>query len=245
MKKRSRTVSRKQLVIIGSVAAILAILGAYVTLSVQQWQLVQADTDKSAQEFARDTKRVFADTTDSRERYIVVERLADTTPDHSCNVGWWGDWEASLFTAARKTKGSCQKAADKRKEVRQYAKRAVEFLDDQTAIQTVLVKLSFGKSPITEGDFAKHAAAVAEVDKELKAMSVSQAARPLLESAQKAVTGVGTAWDNLQKANKAEERARYEATAGALDQAYLQLSGVSKQATESYALLLTDLKAHI
>ncbi len=237
--------SRKWLVIGSSVAAILVILGIYIAFSVQQWRSVNESTETSRQEFTQDVGRVFADTTDSRERYIVIERLANTTPGRSCGVGWWGDWEASLFTAAREAKEACQKAADKRKKVQQYAKRVVEFLDDQTAVQMALMKLSLGKSSVTEGDFVERAAAVAEASKELKTMSVSEVGRPLLESAQKAVAGIGTAWDDLQKANKAEDRKRYETAVGVLDQAYLQLGGVAKRATVSYTSLLSDLKAHI
>lgn len=234
--------SRKRLVISGVIVGVLAVFGGYTAVSMQQWQRLKSDIDRSMNGLRKDAKLLFASSTNSRERYIIIDRLADSSAEQSCNIGWWGDWQSMLFTGAEEIKGACDQAHNHRTAVEKQAKKTQQFLDDQTMLQTTLVGLSLGKVAVTEDDFAKHAETASSIDEELKEMSLGAESRPLLTSAQDVVSKISKAWQGVQKADKAKNRKQYEAAIDALDQAYHELGAVSKQAATSYTALLTDLE---
>jgi hypothetical protein len=242
MNKITSLRSRKKLLILIGLG-VISVVGIYTLLCLNQWNQIRSNTEASKQMLQSRDEKLFSAATSAKERSSLIDELANMSLIETCSVGWWADWQAKVIPSTDKTKKTCETTQKTQANVQKAASLTRAFLQDQKTIQSVLLKLSLGKTAITEGDFAKHAKEAASVSKSLETLSVSAVSHSTLEKAQKAAKTLSDAWGSVQKADKSEDRDRYEQSIDKLDQAYLGLVVVSNEASLAYVGLLNDLKA--
>jgi hypothetical protein len=242
MNKITSLRSRKKLLILIGLG-VISVVGIYTLLCSNQWSQVRSNTEASRQLLQSRNDKLFSSATRAKERNSLIDELANTSLIKTCSVGWWADWQTKVVPSTDQTKKTCETTQKTQANVQKTARMTHAFLQDQKTIQSMLLKLSLGKTTITEGDFAKHAKEAASVNKNLEALSVNNVSRSMLEKAQKAAKTLSDAWVSVQEADKSEDRDRYEQSIDKLDQAYLGLVVVSNEATSVYTGLLNGLKA--
>jgi len=242
MNKIAQLRSRKKLFILIGLG-VISIVGVYTLLCLNQWNQIRSNTEVSKQILQSRNDKLFSAATSAKERSSLIDELANISLIKTCSAGWWADWQAKVIPSTDQTKKTCETIQKTQADVQKTARLTHAFLQDQKMIQSVFLKLSLGKTTITEGDFAKHAKEAASVSKSLETLSVNAVSRSTLEKAQKAAKTLSDAWVSVQEADKSEDRDRYEQSIDKLDQAYLGLVVVSNEATSVYTGLLNDLKA--
>lgn len=235
---------RKKLLLI-TTGAVIVTGGIYALLSVSQWTQVK-DSAVAAERLLQSQKKIlFSPSTSVKERHEAINKLADMPQFKGCTVGWWADWQATVISSAKTTQKKCEAMRAKQASVQETAKNTEVLLQDQKTIQSILTKLTLGKTAISEGNFAQYSKTATSVSVTLEKQAVQDISRSLLKKAQTVAKAIAGAWKGIENAHKAENRSRYEQSINHLDQAYLRLGEVSDEAISVYTTLLSDLKSDL
>lgn len=241
MMRRRQPSRRRRLIIWGGVAVgVILIIGAYTFYSINAWN----KSNQAATALQSDLKslvdnQLAADTPSSNNKAAldsIVSKYTARTSGVACQLPLTVQWQEVLWFNKAATERCEQQTAN--------ARNLVKALEGLQGYVTQADNISRRISTVATAAAAKKAdydqakatwnSYIAEAKKE----KLDPSADPVRNKAVEVATNIATAYDTLQKADKAEDRAKYDTAKADLEKSYKTIATVSATAQDGYTPLL-------
>lgn len=239
--KEKFRMTRTQVIVVGVVAVVAALLTGYVWVSLQSWQDMSSQT-----KYANDSVKRQVLALESRARTPTeVDTAIDTITnkiDDLCAMSPFVSWQQRISSDARGIFKSCNT----------YQKTLTNVRDSLQVLSSRVASEQRFTSVI-----GRHQQAIAQVPAdqldaqlqgwqafslELKGMKVHTSLEKTKQSAVATTEELSAAYEALLEANKEENRGEFDAAVAAIEKGYSKLGEIQNLSTESFGQLVDKVR---
>jgi hypothetical protein len=242
--KIHRLNANRRIVIIGSVAILILALGGYALWSNAAWASyhVSYGHQKNEMKASLDTAlKMPASSTKERGAKLKALTAASrdsTAHDKLCTVNGMIGWQQSINGSYKKWQQECEATQASINLLNDELRAATAYMESDQALAGILsTALASSSKKVTENSFSSVLSKWKTAAAEVKGMHASAAFAPVKAKAQKAISGVESAWRTLITAHTAKDEAKYEKALKSLAGAYAAMDGIKQESAGQAAEL--------
>lgn len=220
--KSIRLPGRKLWWIIGAIVLLCVLIGsiAYVG-SVRYWDAYQKNSTAAFEVYRSQFDAALK--ADQSERLVKLEAVHDTIPsDDLCTQPVAVRWQKSVINALREYDVRCHDQLSELRKIDAELGATIQYFSANRQLAKLLKETS-GSTELDESKLEETAKAWQKLAGEIEKVSSTQLEQDMRSELAKRAAAVSVAWGELQEANSAKDRAKYEASAAKVATTYDEL----------------------
>jgi hypothetical protein len=237
--KINRLNANRRIVTIGGVAVLLLALAGYAFWSNATWASYHASYGRQ-----KDEMKASVDTalkmpaSSTKERAAKLKAIASASrntsdQDKLCTVNGMVGWQQAVNGSYKKWQQECESTQASINSLNDGLQAVTAYMESDQALAGILsTALASTNKKVTESSFSSVLSKWKNAATEVKGMHVSATFAPVKAKAQKAVSGVESAWQALITAHAAKDEAKYEKALKSLSGAYSAIASIEQECTK-------------
>lgn len=241
MKISKTNLKSKKVIILASLLVIAVALTGLVLWNNYTWGQYEANTNSRYQAAKDRGVRVLTDVESADEIESLAAELDETAAD-LCDAPMLSNIRQSLDQNAKKYQEDCEKRKSALNEVSAAAKVMTKRLETEERVADFIKSVSSKLTAIKEGDYVGRMGVWEQAKDELSDMEVDNSYKDVLSAQVKAAEGIIKGYEGVIKADKAENRGKFDDATVDLRRAYEKFSQTAELGEASYEKLATSLR---
>lgn len=229
------TSKTKKLLVFGIIGVSLLLILGYGWWSYNAWANYKINVESHRTSVKEEVSAVFALPVSSEEEHVSklekLEALSQPLGGFSsvCGASWFFEWQAKgAYKEAAEAVSGCRTHAQRASELKVEIDNVTAYIKDDAAIAKLTASLG-SKEEYAEGEFAAQAGAWREASKQVQALTVSEAYTQVKTTAERSYATIADAWQEVQAAHEARNKANYIKAQEKLQTAYDSLQAISNE----------------
>ncbi len=222
--------------IIGAVAIMITLVGGYVWMSYQYWQVYPESLNSEKSVVKKHVKTILSsDIAENNDRKKVLKSLQYISKTKEevgkgCDVTFVYQWQ-QLFSSLKKSVNACQKEREKIELFGSQVDAVARYLVTEQKLSRLFEPV-MGTEEFDENIWQGQEMAWRKVSEEIAKTKAEKNIQPLRDLLKDRAISVASQWQALYSAHKKEDKKAFEDTVIALDKAYLSLRADQESQTD-------------